>query len=434
MLSNKMQIEYLHPGKLKDHIRQLRTPTDQQIAKTIRLIEEFGIPQPVVIDQNNTIIIGWHFVEAARQMKLGDIPIIRADHLDEHQVRALRVAYDRIAEEAKWNKEELAKEFLDLEVHFDDLTITGFDIGEIDLTLDIIEDDNGEDDITPHLDGPTVTQTGDVWILGNHRLICGDALEEETYKTLLQDERAQMCITDAPYNVKIDAHVLKLNKTKHPEFEMASGEMTPDEFTEFLTTPHQHMATYSKKGALVFSCMDWRHIPEIMAAATKAELSMINLCVWVKDNGGMGSLYRSQHELVFVFKNGDGKHINNVELGKHGRYRTNVWQYAGANSFSSDRMNDLEMHPTVKPVAMFMDAIKDCSRRNGIVLDPFGGSGTTLIAAEKAGRKARLIEISPHYCDVTIRRWQALKDQDAIHASTGKTFNETENMKGKDNE
>jgi DNA modification methylase len=264
--------------------------------------------------------------------------------------------------------------------------------------------------------------------LGDHKLLCGDALIESSYKTLMDNEKAQMCFLDSPYNVRIDGHVGNSGNIKHREFEMASGEMNKGQFTEFLAKPHQHIATYSKDGAIIFSCMDWRHIREIMDAAQAAKLEMINLCCWRKDNAGMGSLYRSQHELVFVFKNGKGKHINNVALGSNGRYRTNVWQYPGVNSFGGDRMNELKMHPTVKPTAMVVDAIKDCSRRGGIILDPFGGSGTTLIAAEKTARKARLIELDPRYCDVTIRRWQDLTGQDAIHAESGKTFNEIQEL------
>lgn len=241
----------------------------------------------------------------------------------------------------------------------------------------------------------------------------------------MEGEKAQMCFTDSPYNVKIDGHVGNSGKTKHREFVEASGEMNPEQFTSFLEKPHKHMAAHSEDGAIIFSCMDWRHIREIMDAARNANLDMINFCCWVKDNGGMGSLYRSRHELIFVFKSGKGKHINNVQLGSKGRYRTNVWEYAGVNSFGNDRMNELKMHPTVKPTDMVMDAIKDCSMRGGIILDPFGGSGTTLIAAEKTDRHARLIELDSLYCDTIIRRWQDLGGVDAVHSETGKTYNET---------
>ena len=423
---NELQIEYLHPKKLKNYHRQLRIPK-KQIEKTKRMLEACGLVTPIIIDNDNTIIVGWHLAEAARQINMDAVPIIRASHLDESQVRILRIAYDRIAEEAEWNKEAMAIEFEELQILTHDLTTTGFGIDEINLTLDLLPDSDPDDALPDTIDGPAVTQPADLWIMGNHKLFCGDALIEASYQTLMGDEKAQMCFLDAPYNVKIDGHVGNSGSIKHREFEMASGEMNSKQFTEFLTKPHQHIAKYSKDGAIIFSCMDWRHMREIMDAAHTAKLALINLCCWRKDNAGMGSLYRSQHELVFVFKNGKSKHINNVELGKNGRYRTNVWEYAGVNSFGGDRMEELKMHPTVKPTAMVSDAIKDCSKRGGIILDPFGGSGTTLISAEKTNRKARLIELDPLYCDVTVRRWQALTGQDAVHTETGRTFNETQN-------
>ena len=423
---NSLQIDYLHPCELKDYQRQFRKPTDKQISKTMRLIEECGVTQPIVIDKKNTVVIGWHFVEAARQLDIDSIPVVRANHLSEEQIRILRIAYDRIAEEAEWNKEQMALEFQELEMLIPDLTVTGFEIDEINLTLDILSGSDPGDEVPRVEEGRAITQVGDLWVLGKHKLVCGNALEGSSYQALLGGSLAHMCFTDAPYNVKIDGHVGNSGNIQHREFAMAVGEMSESEFTEFLAKSHKHMMKHSKDGAIIFSCMDWRHIREILDAARTAGLDMINPCVWAKDNGGMGSLYRSKHELVFVFKNGKGQHINNVELGKNGRYRTNVWEYAGVNSFGGGRMDELQMHPTVKPVQMIMDAIKDCSKRGQVILDPFGGSGTTLIASEKTSRKARLIELDPLYCDVIIRRWQELTGQEAIHAETGSTFNETQ--------
>lgn len=433
MAENKIQIKYLSPKELKDYHRQLRVPK-KQIEKTKRLLRSYEIITPIIIDNDNTIVVGWHLAEAARQLDIDTVPTVRINHLDEDQIRILRIAYQRIAEEAEWDKTALATEFTELQVLVTDLTITGFEIDEINLTLDILPDSDLDDDIPALNDGPAVTQPAGLWKLGDHILFCGDALVKDSYKVLLGDEVAQMCFLDAPYNVKIDGHVGNSGDIQHREFAMASGEMSPEQFTEFLTKSHQNIASFSKDGAIIFSCMDWRHMREIMDAAQNAELTMINLCCWRKDNAGLGSLYRSQHELVFVFKNGKSKHINNVALGSNGRYRTNVWQYPGVNSFGGDRMEELKMHPTVKPTAMVADAIKDCSHRGNIILDPFGGSGTTLIAAERTRRKARLIELDPLYCDVTIRRWQELTGKEAIHAETGKTFNETQNMGGTDHE
>jgi DNA modification methylase len=234
-----------------------------------------------------------------------------------------------------------------------------------------------------------------------------------------------MVFTDPPYNVPISGHVGGLGSIQHREFAMASGEMSQAEFTAFLQSVFGHLATFSVDGAIHFQCMDWRHVPEILAAGTAAYTDLKNICVWAKNNGGMGSLYRSQHEFVFVFKSGTAPHINNVELGRHGRYRTNVWSYAGVNSFGGDRA-DLSLHPTVKPVAMIADAIRDCSHRKGIVLDAFVGSGTTLIAAETTGRRGYGIEIDPLYCDVTIRRLHTVCGLEAVLEGTGQRFAEVE--------
>ena len=272
------------------------------------------------------------------------------------------------------------------------------------------------------VDGPAVTRAGDVWHLGPHRLICGNALEAETYDRLLGDEVAQMIFTDPPYNVPIDGHVCGSGSVKHREFAMAAGEMSEQEFTAFLQRVFGHLARHSADGAIHFVCMDWRHMGEILAAGQASFSELKNLVVWVKDNGGMGSFYRSRHELVFAFKSGTAPHINSFELGQHGRYRTNVWEYRGVNTLKSGRMAELELHPTVKPVEMIADAIKDCSKRGGIILDPFGGSGSTLIAAAKTGRRARLAELDPVYVDRIIRRWQAWAKDDAVQADTGETF------------
>jgi hypothetical protein len=235
-----------------------------------------------------------------------------------------------------------------------------------------------------------------------------------------------MMFADPPYNVPIDGHVSGLGSIKHREFAMASGEMTKDQFTEFLKTVFANASALSLDGAIHFVCMDWRHMSEVLSAGDSVYSELKNLCVWNKDNGGMGLFYRSKHELIFVFKVGSAAHVNTVELGRSGRYRTNVWDYAGVNTLRPGRLDDLAMHPTVKPVALVIDAIKDCSRRGDFVLDPFGGSGTTLVAAEKCGRAARVLEIDPGYVDVSIRRWQQLTGHKAINATTGKTFPDTE--------
>ena len=275
-------------------------------------------------------------------------------------------------------------------------------------------------------DGPAVSKLGDVWLLGGHRVLYGSALDAAAFGVLMGEERAATVFTDPPYNVPIDGHASGLGAIHHRSFPMASGEMDSAQFTAFLTAAFRNMASFSAAGALHYICMDWRHIAELLAAGRDIYDELKNLCVWVKDNGGMGSLYRSQHELVFVFKQGRGSHRNNVQLGQFGRNRSNVWHYPGANSFArcGEEGNLLALHPTVKPVAMVADAILDCSARGEIVLDAFFGSGTTLIAAERTGRRCCGLELDAGYVDTTIRRWQALTGGSACHAASGRRFDD----------
>ena len=265
--------------------------------------------------------------------------------------------------------------------------------------------------LTP--EAPRRVEPGDIWRMGPHRLICGDALDSETFRLLMDDETARMVFSDPPYNVPIDGHVGNSGKTKHREFAMASGEMSQDQFTAFLSKAFTNMADVRADGAIHFLCMDWRHMGEMLAAGQGVYTELKNLIVWVKDNGGMGTFYRSRHELIFAYKVGTGPHLNTFELGQHGRYRTNVWQYRGVNKMKPGRMDELALHPTVEPVEMIADAIRDVSGRGDIVLDLFGGSGSTLIAAAKTGRKGYLCELDPIYCDRILARWEAWAKDDA---------------------
>lgn len=422
---NQLQISYLPIPNIEAYERQLRKPNAKQNDKAKRFLQEFGFVIPLVVDEQNTIVIGEFLFFAAQDIGYDTIPVVEIDHLSDAQIKTLRIAYDRIHEDAEWDKEALKLEFEELQILVPeiDLSITGFEVPEIDaiLNLDLPADDDPLNQI-PEVDkNQTRVKLGDLYQLGEHRLYCGDALETESYELLLNNQKAAMVFTDAPYNVKIDGHVGNSGAIQHREFKMASGEMSVDEFTVFLTRAHHQMVQNCEDGAIIFSCMDWRHIEEMMSAARSNKLDVKNLCIWAKNNGGMGSLYRSQHELVFVFKNGTAKHINNVELGKHGRYRTNVWHYPGVNAFGG-RQEDLELHPTVKPVAMVADAMLDCSNPKDLILDPFGGSGTTLIAAEKTGRQTALIELDPHYCDVIIKRWEDMTGQISVKIEAENTI------------
>jgi len=271
-----------------------------------------------------------------------------------------------------------------------------------------------------------VTQSEDLWRLGEHLLFCGDARDPESYAALLGEEKPRLVFADPPYNVPILGHASGLGRIKHTEFSMAVGEMTEEAYVDFLQATLSCMRDVLADGGLAFVCIDWRHVEQAIRASKLAGMTLKNICVWVKTNGGMGTFYRSRHEFILVLKNGNGPHVNSFGLGDTGRYRTNVWEYPGVNAFGRERLEELAMHPTVKPTALVADAIKDCSRRPDLILDPFAGSGTTIIAAEKTGRLARAMEIDPHYCDVIVRRWQAYTGKRAVHTETGLSFEEVE--------
>jgi DNA modification methylase len=422
-----LHILHLSPTALRPYAGNARTHSPKQVAQIATGIREFGFNSPILIDRDGEIIAGHGRVEAAKLLGLETVPCVRLEHLSDAQKRAYILADNKLAEKAGWDREILAIELqhlTSLDLDFD-VTVTGFEMAEIDLLLGQPATESDPVDRVPSIDpGPAVTRPGDMWQIGRHRLICGDATDAVTYARLLEGEKAQMVFTDPPYNVKIDGHVCGLGSVTHREFAMASGEMTQPEFTHFLGTVFANLAEYTIDGALHFICMDWRHMTEVLAAGQPVYSELKNLCVWAKTNGGMGSLYRSQHELVFVYKSGRASHINNVELGRHGRYRTNVWTYAGINSFGAQRDAELAMHPTVKPVGLVADAILDCSKRKGLILDAFAGSGTTLVAAARTGRRGYGVELDPRYCDMIVQRVQEVAKAEALHLETGKSFSE----------
>ena len=419
------------PKLLSPWERNARLHSKKQVAQLVKSIETFGFTAPVLIDEANSILAGHGRVLAALRLGMSTIPCRCLSGLSANQKRALVIADNKLALNATWDEAILAAELEALIVveNAIDIQVIGFEPMEIDTLIEADipgQSDKSSDDDTlpPKSEVPPITQNGDLWICGNHRIICGDSLSGETYSVLMGAEPAQMVFTDPPYNVPISGHVCGSGKIQHREFAMASGEMSSVEFTEMLSTVCELLVAHSIDGSIHYICMDWRHAVELTTACQRHYHEQKNLIVWVKDNGGMGSFYRSRHELIFVFKNGTSPHANNFGLGQHGRYRTNVWQYRGISSHGAGRLEELGMHPTVKPVAMIADAMRDCSARGGIVLDAFGGSGSTMIAAEKTRRRARLIEIDPAYVDRTIRRWQTFAKDDAIHAASGQTFNE----------
>jgi DNA modification methylase len=408
------------------------THSRPQVRQIARSIKKFGFNVPILIDSTGKVLAGHGRFLAAQQLGMTHVPTIMIEHLTEAQARAFMIADNKLCENAEWNVEILGEQFrqlAELELDFE-LEITGFTTGEIDVLIDGIEAgatrNRDAADELPEV-GVAVTRPCDTWLLGGNRLLCSDALQVSSYATLLKDEQAAMAITDPPYNVPIDGNVSGFGAHRHREFAMASGEMSPDEFIDFLAAAMTNITKSTVPGAIHYYFMDWRHSLEILEAARATRLRQLNLCVWSKDTAGMGSLYRSQHELVFVFKNGLERHRNNVELGRYGRNRTNIWNYPGAIGLrSSDEGNLIAMHATPKPVVMIADAIMDVSARGDIVLDPFLGSGTSIIASERTGRRCYGIEIDPLYCDAIVRRWQTFTRDCAVRAADGRAFNEIE--------
>ena len=422
-----LTIENMALNQIRAYAKNAKNHPEGQIQQIAASIRKFGFNNPILVDENLEIIAGHGRVAAAQILGLKTVPAIRLSHLSDAQKRAYRLADNKIAENGGWNADLLRLEISELEQICGDLDIslTGFSDVELDVLAmgdKPIADPKANN--VPYIpENEIVTCPGDVWCIGDHRIICGNSLDGDAFKKLLSDRQVDMVLQDPPYNVKISGHVCGAGNIHHKEFMMASGEMTSDEFTQFLRKNFELCAKYSRPGALHYNFMDWRHMGEILTAGNDVFSNLVNMCVWCKSSGGMGSLYRSQHELCFVFKNGKESHVNNVNLGKNGRYRTNVWQYAGVNAFGRHKA-DIKMHPTVKPVEMLKDAILDVTRRGDVVLDTFLGSGSTLIAAHQSKRVCYGIELEPLYVDTTIRRFLEMFHIDAIHQSSGKTYSE----------
>src|ERR1700722_2521692 len=421
-------IEMLSPRSLRPAKRNARTHSKEQIQQIVDSMIQFGPINPVITDEYRKIMAGHARVEAAKLLGLKQIPVIRLSHLNETEVRAYMLADNKLAQKAGWDRELLAIELEELQIIMPefglDIGITGFDPGEIDsIMLDFAEGQANPADQIPNLKPDVaVAQKGELFILGGHRLLVGDARDVRAHAQLMRSETAVMAFLDPPYNVKISGHVGGRGRIKHREFACASGEMTSGQFVQFLQDTLGLCARDTIDGSITYVCMDWRHARELLEAGSNVFDELKNICVWAKTTPGQGSFYRSQHELVFVFKRGQAPHLNTFELGQHGRTRSNGWTYPGANTFRAGRIDELKMHPTVKPVALVADAMRDCSRRGSIILDAFAGAGTSIMAAEQIGRRAFCLEIDPVYVDVAIRRWQRFTGKDAVSESTGQTF------------
>jgi DNA modification methylase len=412
-----------------------RLHTRNQIRQIARSIETFGFNVPVLIDAQGQLIAGHGRVQAAQFLGMSQVPTISLEHMTEAEIRAFMIADNRLTENSAWDDRLLAeqlKALSELDLNFS-VEITGFEMSQIDMIIDDhAPASRGKDDpadLIPDSGGkPQVTRPGDLWVLDRHRVCSGHARNESIYSLLMEGQPAKMVFTDPPYNDPIHGYVKGFQKIHDPEFPVASGEVSESEFTEFLTNALTQLAHNTVDGALHFICMDWRHSGELIEAARSIYAEFKDLCVWVKDNAGPDALYRGQHELVFVFQSGKAPDHNNTRQGKHGRYRTNVWRYRCVNSSSRSSGEGKLSAPygTIKPVELVADAILDCTARGDIVLDPFLGSGTSVIAAERTGRVCHGIELDPRYVDTIVRRWQVFTGHSAIQESTGRTFNEIE--------
>jgi DNA modification methylase len=428
---NHPHIELVKRDTLTPNPNNPRRHSAKQILQIAASIDRFGFVVPIICDDDGLIVAGAGRWAAAALRGIDEVPVIRVRFLSEADRRAFALADNRLSELSDWDDTLLKAELGFLFANEYDLDVTGFALADLDFT---IAGDNNDAEPPVELPDPgavAVSREGDLWLIGPHRLYCGNARAPESYEALLGDERAAMVFADPPYNVKIDKNVSGLGASWHREFAEASGEMTPAEFTALLRIVFRNCVRFSTNGSIHYHCMDWRHIREMLDAADGVYDAFKQLVVWAKDNAGMGTFYRSQHELVFVFKAGRGRHTNNFGLGETGRYRTNVWTYAGANSFRRGRAQDLADHPTVKPHALVADAILDCSNRGDLILDPFSGSGTTLLAAHRTKRRGTAIELDPLYVDIGLRRLAAATGLNPVHAD-GRTFDAVAADRAKD--
>jgi DNA modification methylase len=435
MAQRVLSIEYRPLASLRFDPQNPRLHNKKQVRQIARSVETFGFNVPVLIDAQGKLIAGHGRVLAAQLLGITQVPTIMLEHLTEAQIRAFMIADNRLTENSAWDDHLLAEQFKALSVLDLDFSVevTGFEMGQIDIMVEgLAPASHGKEDVADAIPESRaklqVTRAGDLWLMGRHRVYCGDARNDAAYSELMEGRRGDMVFTDPPYNDPTNGYVTGFGKVHDPKFTLALGEMSESEFANFLKTVLTQLARNSVDRALQFICMDWRHSGELIGAARSVYTEFKNLCVWVKDNAEKGSLYRSQHELVFVFESGERRHCNNVRLGQNGRRRTNVWRYRQVNSLSrnTEEGNLSAFYATIKPVQLVADAILDCTARGDIVLDPFLGSGTTVIAGERTGRVCHGIELAPRYVDMIVRRWQAFTGQNAVQESTSRTFNEME--------
>ncbi len=381
---------------------------------------------PIVVGKNNEVLCGAIFVEAAREEGISRLRVVRQSDLSEEEELLYSTASNKLLSIVAWDGEAMELAVRNLEDHFDDFgaELIGFAPGELDHIIGLASSGSGEDNVadpTAHC----VSKLGSIYRLDNHLVVCGDATLAATFSSFSGTELATAAICDPPFGCRIDGFVSK--RGKHKDFVQAAGEMSEEELRTFFQNFCKALRPTLAPGALVYLFIDWRSLSLLLAVGEEVFGKLINFCVWAKDRAGMGSFYRSQHELVLVFAVLGAKHRNNIELGRHGRDRSNLWSYPSAASSRNGRERDmLKHHPTPKTVEMIADAMLDCSSRGEIIIDAFLGSGSSLIAAERTSRICRGVELDPHYVDLTIRRWQDWTGKEAVDVATGRTFNELE--------
>ena len=397
----------------------------KQIEKAQKFLAAFDQVPVVYAEPNGDIIGGEEIWLALKANGDSEVNVIFVNDKTPAEIKAIRLALHRLPLDAKWDAENLTAVMSELASINFDLDLTGFDAPQIDvyLSLDVPKanvEENGADIPSPEL--TPVSQRGSIWKLGRHRVGCGDATDLAFVSAILDNQQAHVCFVDPPYNIPVDGFISGKGRHHHHEFLQGSGELSSADFFAFLRHSFSVLKSNCAPTALIYACIDWRHVKEMTVAGHACDMPLYQIVTWVKSNGGMGGIYRNQSEFICVFKAGDATPLDNVELGRHGRNRTNVWNYPGMSSFGIERDSLLGMHPTVKPVAMIADALRDVTKRGEIVLDTFLGSGSTLIAAEETGRSCRGVELDPIYVDVAIRRWQNATGRDAILSGTGQTF------------
>ena len=424
-----LTFEYVSIDDLSFPARTLSQVNDRQHRQLMASITEFGFIAPLVISRGNEVIVCEKRLAAARELGLTQVPVVRANTLTPLQIRQYRIADNRLNELREWDADALKAELDEIIVLDPDVNIEalGYEVAEFDVAVQVVTEGEDPADIAPELPAEPQSRPGDIWEIDGHRLGCGDARDADFLRRLLDGEQPTCVFADPPFNRPVAQHIGGKGRIKHPEFVMASGEMSDAEFQQFQIDWLVQAVAVAQPGALIYVASDWRAPLATLAAAQTAGLEQVNFCTWELASPRLGSFYRSACEYFPVWKKPGGKSRNNVMLGRSGRHRSNCWHYPGANSFGAGRAT-LHLHPTVKPLALVLDILLDCTARGDAILDPFCGSGTTLLAAQRTGRKARVIELDPRYVDVAVRRYQDVFGRAPRLQGSGLTLDELASM------